>query len=626
MSRGTAQWLSCATAITLVHAFGWDSRRAKQLLFTLFVALQWLPDHSQTWLLHRGWTAIQYAVSTLVIYQVARCLLATNSTAQWTGPGRVLLFPCKTTHSRFFPKKHSFAYSYLVVGIPVGWEGVSGGMVSLSSSEQSWFSRVRRGWFHIDPADYLHRGNRHLGLRGKLDVYLRTQGADPAAYPHAYLVTAARFLGYHFNPASFWYLYSDDMLLAALVIEVNNTFDERRMYFLTPTETEQADLIEDSQEAVDGDVRRSSKPAVFKQEWPKDFHVSPFNSRKGSYSLQAFDPLKSVAEGRESVDSTITLKSSKGHGKIVARLVSNGQPIDPLAMTIAQKWRFLLSWWWVGFVTFPRIVREAGRLWFKRQLHVWYRPEPLRESMGRNADSAERSLELLFRKYLRSLVEQCQAPVAIKYVPCGLADSGKELMLSPFAKDKRDADIEELEFKVLTPAFYTRFVFYAHDLEALFSELRESCTIWVSRPELLPKILFKKPAPALEARNPMDFVYYEAIRYLRRRPDTIVRPMTSSQSLEQSSPTSAVDIRDFRISSMDAFMLKQDDANMRKQYSSLVFRLFVAQRLAFGNLLLVDAALIILRTWLAWTVAFAWEGSTRMFGFAVALWICDMWV
>lgn len=412
------------------------------------------------------------------------------------------------------------------------------------------------------------------------------------------------------------------MSLAALVIEVNNTFDERRMYFLTPSEIEHGGHIEHSQGATRADAQNSSTPAVFKQEWSKDFHVSPFNSRKGSYSLQAFDPLRSVAEGRESIDSTITLKSSKGHGKIVARLVSNGEPIDPSNMSIAQKWRFLLSWWWVGFVTFPRIVKEAANLWFKRKLHVWYRPEPLKESMGRNADSTERKLELMFRKYLRGLVEQCQAPIALKYVPCGLAGSGRELMLSPAAKDKGDADVDEMEFKVLTPVFYTRFVFYAHDLEALFSELRESCTIWISRPDLLPKILFKKPAPALEARNPMDYAYYEAIRYLRRRPDAIVRPLTSGQPLQQSSPTTAVDIRDFRISSMDAFMLQQEDADMRKQYRSLVLRVFVAHRLVFGNLFLVDAALIVLRTWLAWIVTFAWEGKTRMFGFAAALWIC----
>lgn len=173
------KWLSCAAAITLAHSLGWDSQRTKQLLFTIFVAFEWLPDHLQAWLLSLGRTAIQYALITLVIFQVARCLLATSTTAKWTGHGRVLLFPCKTTHSRLFPKTHSFVYSYLVVGIPVGWEGASGGMVSVSSSEQSWYSRLKRGWFHVDPADYLHRGDRQLGLRGKLDAYLRTQVGAP---------------------------------------------------------------------------------------------------------------------------------------------------------------------------------------------------------------------------------------------------------------------------------------------------------------------------------------------------------------------------------------------------------------------------------------------------------------
>jgi hypothetical protein len=179
MSRGVPQWLCCAAVTTLVHALGWDSQRTKQVLFTLFVALEWLPDNTQAWALSLGWAGIRYALSTLVAFQVARCLLATSNTAKWTGHGRVLLFPSETTHSRLFPKKHSFVYSYLVVGIPIGWEGVSGGMVSVSSSEQSWFSRLKKGWFHVDPADYLHRGDRQLGLRGKLDAYLRTQVGAP---------------------------------------------------------------------------------------------------------------------------------------------------------------------------------------------------------------------------------------------------------------------------------------------------------------------------------------------------------------------------------------------------------------------------------------------------------------
>lgn len=638
MSRWTAAWLSCAATVLVLQTLGLDSRYTKQIVFVIIAAYWSQPDITNVWVSSVPPTYLQYGLIVSSLFLLGRWLLAMTNTARWTGPGKVLLFPCKTTHSRLFPKKHSFVYSYLVVGLPVGWEGVSGGLVSSSSARQSWLSLARRGWYHVDPEDYLERGGGHLGLRGKLDAYLKSQvrvgdgdapdfiadylvvqGADPVDYPHAYLVTAARFLGYHFNPASFWYLYSADLSLTAMIVEVNNTFDERRMYFLTPEETLGPGQLDSSSpnSAAGGD--KSSKPPSFKHHWPKDFHVSPFNSRKGSYSLLASDPLRAMSEHRDPIDTTITLKSSKGHGKIVARLVSEGHAIEPSSMSIVQKAGFLLSWWWVGFVTFPRIVREAGRLWFQRQLHVWYRPEPLKESMGRHADATEQRLELMFRRYLRSLVEQCQAAVAVKYIPSGISDSGRELMLSPSAKTESDI-IEEMEFKVLTPAFYSRFVFYAHDLEALFSELRESSTIWISRPNLLPKLLFKKPTPALQARSPLDFAFFEAIRYLRQRPEKIVRPLTSSQTPAQpSTGTSVVDIRDFRISSMDAFVLCQEDKDMRRQYRSLVLRLFIADRLAFGTLLLVDSVLVLFQTWLAWMVASAWQGRLRVLGISMAM-------
>ncbi|KAF3761053.1 hypothetical protein M406DRAFT_267821 [Cryphonectria parasitica EP155] len=618
MSREGPGWLSCAATLLLLHTLGLDSRNVKQVVFGFIVALQVQPGTSRDRLVYHAIGVLQCAVFIAAVFLFCRSVLATKNTPGWTGQGKVLLFPCKTTHSRFFPKKHSFDYSYLVVGIPVGWEGISGGLVSSSSKKQSWFSSPKKGWYHVNSEDYLYRGDGHLSLRDKLDVYLKSQGVEPAHYPHAYLVTAARFLGYHFNPVSFWYLYSADMSLRCMVLEVNNTFDERRMYLLTPEELE-VDELEGSRPDSVASVGSDGKPPMFKQQWPKDFHVSPFNSRKGQYSLLASDPLRALAEGQSPIDTTITLKSNKGHSKLVARIISEGHAADPSFMGLVQKAKFLLSWWWVGFITFPRIVREAGRLWFQKKLHVWYRPEPLKESIGRNADSAEQQLEIAFKKYLRYLVDQSQAAIAVHYIPSGIPDSGRELMLSPSAKSGPD-NTEEVEFKVLTPAFYTRFISYAHDLEALFSELRESCTVWVSRPDLLPKLLFKKPAVTLEAQSPLDYVCFEAIRYLRRRPERIVRPLTSSHTPSPSSASATVvDIREFRISSMDAFILHQEDEQLRRQYRSLVLRLFIAERFAFGSLLLVDATLILLRTLLAWTLAFAWQGKWRVLGVSLAI-------
>lgn len=175
MSRGPAGWLSCATAVALSHILGLDTRYVKQLIFASLVSLQAFPDYTKAELFNLILGHLRNALILFIIFQLARWLLAPSNASPWTGPGKVLLFPGLTTHTRLFPKKHSFDYSYLVVGIPVGWEGISGGMVSSSSTKQSWLNLSKRGWYHIDPEDYLDRGNRHLGLRGKLHAYLRSQ-------------------------------------------------------------------------------------------------------------------------------------------------------------------------------------------------------------------------------------------------------------------------------------------------------------------------------------------------------------------------------------------------------------------------------------------------------------------
>lgn len=101
-----------------------------------------------------------------------------NSPTQTLKP---LLFPCRTTHTRLFPKKHSFSYSYLCVGIPIGWQGSLNSFLSVDfrghltgkAYKQWWPS-----WFSIMSSDYLNRGSHAAGLKGKLDDYLESQVCD----------------------------------------------------------------------------------------------------------------------------------------------------------------------------------------------------------------------------------------------------------------------------------------------------------------------------------------------------------------------------------------------------------------------------------------------------------------
>ena len=187
-----------------------------------------------------------------------------------------------------------------------------------------------------------------------------------------------------------------------MILEVNNTFDERRMYFLKPP-TIRNDATK-SQETVDatGDIsavvqelphevaiKTNQQSTVFSDAWSKDFHVSPFNDREGSYSLIAHDPVTKNAESKWFIDNTIVLRSAEGRPKLVARIFADGNPVDPRATGQLGWCRFVVEWWWVGFVTFPRIVKEAFLLYFHRSLPVWFRPEVAKSSIGRHPTKSE---------------------------------------------------------------------------------------------------------------------------------------------------------------------------------------------------------------------------------------------
>ena len=91
-------------------------------------------------------------------------------------PFRPLILPCRTSHARLFPKKHSFSYSYLQVGVPVGWKGRVASIVGTDLDTQKDPGSHR--WspmFRVEAGDHLDRGNDQEGLKGKLAGYLKDQ-------------------------------------------------------------------------------------------------------------------------------------------------------------------------------------------------------------------------------------------------------------------------------------------------------------------------------------------------------------------------------------------------------------------------------------------------------------------
>ena len=155
-----------------------------------------------------------------------------------------------------------------------------------------------------------------------------------------------------------------------MIVEVSNTFDEKRMYF------------------VRNEENKASDSAMLIANWDKDFHVSPFNSRKGSYGLKALDPFNWPLSG-ERFDNSIQLYSDKHAKKIFAR-VSSTSAMKPSSMSSKRTFIFIFSWCWVGFLTFPRIIVEAAKLFFWRRLSVFYRPEVHASTISRHPTSDER--------------------------------------------------------------------------------------------------------------------------------------------------------------------------------------------------------------------------------------------
>lgn len=88
----------------------------------------------------------------------------------------------------------------------------------------------------------------------------------------------------------------------------------------------------------------------FHQTWPKEFHVSPFNSMHGFYSISTLDlflPENSLDEP-DTVDITITLLTSQRRPKIVARVWSVSKPLVSSQVSALYRLAFLTSWCLTG--------------------------------------------------------------------------------------------------------------------------------------------------------------------------------------------------------------------------------------------------------------------------------------
>ena len=155
-------------------------------------------------------------------------------------------------HRRFFPKKHFFTYNVALFFLDLAEIDRLFRIPFLFSQKKALLRFCR--------ADYLGDSNLSLEESVRLKV-AQVLGFRPEGSIR--LLTQIRYLGFCFNPVSFYYCYSKDEVLEAIVAEITNTpWNERHSYVLR--------------------CRPQEKTQNFK--FAKDFHVSPFLPMEQKYN------------------------------------------------------------------------------------------------------------------------------------------------------------------------------------------------------------------------------------------------------------------------------------------------------------------------------------------------------
>ena len=164
---------------------------------------------------------------------------------------RALLGIGEVRHVRVRPALHRFAYPTYFLMLP---------MRSLREAPCAALRRNRFGLTSFHDRD--HGDGRTDSLAWVLELLARegVNDADGEIWLHSY----PRVLGLTFKPVSFWYCHRADDSLAAVLVEVNNTFGERHCYLLS------------------GPTLAFGRELVAR----KAFHVSPFCEVLGSYRFR----------------------------------------------------------------------------------------------------------------------------------------------------------------------------------------------------------------------------------------------------------------------------------------------------------------------------------------------------
>jgi DUF1365 family protein len=189
-------------------------------------------------------------------------------------------------HRRFSPVPHSFSYRVFMAFLDIDR------ILELTAISRL-LSYNRFNWASYEERD--HFGDPALSLRQRLELDAAAHGISLPDGP-VFLLTHLRYLGYNFNPVSFFYCYDAQERLQLVLAEVNSTFGESHNYWLWQG-------------------NELPSPNAKRYRTAKALHVSPFMSMKLDYTFTLTPPgrhlvvhMDTIEDGKPFFDATLGLE------------------------------------------------------------------------------------------------------------------------------------------------------------------------------------------------------------------------------------------------------------------------------------------------------------------------------
>ena len=158
-------------------------------------------------------------------------------------------------HKRLVPKVNQFVYEVFYICFDIA---------KINNLSKKIFSLNKFNLFSFYEKDYGPKDGS--SIENWAWNILKNQQIDKNINK-IFLFTHPRVLGYVFNPASFLFCLDSQEKLQAVIVQVNNTFNENHSYL----------------------IFNKDNSAIANNQWfeaDKEFHVSPFFERKGFYKFR----------------------------------------------------------------------------------------------------------------------------------------------------------------------------------------------------------------------------------------------------------------------------------------------------------------------------------------------------